>query len=185
MRAWVIGMAALAAVGGASGAWAQAPAPTQTAQPANWKIYAHPELGFSIESPAEPATKSEAYPSPMGPIPTNVFYIDEGGGWGILLTVGDYSRYKITVDPQKGLDRLAEGAAADLNGVLLSKTPITVDGFPGREIVARADPAGIIIKGRIIYAGQRVYQLMAVGPAASGVPADFERVETSLKLMKP
>lgn len=171
---WAVGLAALVAAGAAS-----------AAQAADWKTYAHPELGFSIEAPVEPATKAEPYPSAMGPIPVTAFYIDEGGGSGIILTVSDYSGHKLTIDPQKGLDILAQGAAADLNGTVLTKTPITVDGFPGREITARADPAGILIKGRIVYAGHRVYQLIGFGPAAGGVPADFERLEASLKISKP
>lgn len=171
MRAWMIGLAALAAA--------------SSARAAEWTTYAHPELGFSIDSPTPLATQTTSAATPKGTVQTTLFAVDEGQGGAIVLAVGDYRGVKLgDMDIQKGLDGAVQGAVAKLNATLISETPITVDGFPGREITARADPAGLLIKGRIVYADQRLYQLMAVGPAAAGVPADFTRLETSLKLNK-
>lgn len=172
MRALIIGLAALAAASSAAAA--------------DWATYAHPELGFSIESPVAPATQTTSAATPKGPVKTTIFAVDEGKAGAIVLAVGDYRGVKLgDLDVQKGLEGSVKGAVAKLNAVLTSETPITVGGFPGREITARADPAGMLIRGRIVYADQRLYQLVAVGPAASGVPSDFARLESSLKIIKP
>jgi hypothetical protein len=172
MRAWIIGLAALAA---ASSAWA-----------ADWTTYAHPELGFTIESPVPPASKTTSTKTAGGAVQTTIFAIDEGQAGAIVLAVDDYRGVKLSPeDIRKGLEAAVQRPLTKMNATLLSETPITVDGFPGREISARADPAGLLIKGRVVFAGQRLYQLLAVGPAATGIPSDFERLEASFKVNRP
>jgi hypothetical protein len=178
MRRWFIGLAALVAVGAGTAAVAEG-------QAAAWATYPHPELGFSIDAPMAPVSKTKTTQSTLGAVPTTLFAIDEGEAGAIILAVSDYSGVKTSLDVNKGLDGAVTGAVASMSATLLSNDHITVDGLEGREITARADPAGLLIKGRIVFAGKRLYQLMAIGPAASGLPADFGRVEASLKIAKP
>jgi hypothetical protein len=175
MRACIIGLTALAAVATASAASA-----------ADWTTYSHPELGFSIEAPAPLAVQTLSVATDVGPAPTTIFALDEGQAGAIILSVADYTGLKLRdVDKQKELDGLVNNLVARQSATLISQSPITVDGFPGREITARADPAGLLIKARIVYAGKRLYHLVAIGPAASGLPADYDRLEASLKIAKP
>jgi hypothetical protein len=172
MRAWIIALAALAAA--------------SSAQAADWATYAHPELGFSIDSPVPPASQTTSASTPKGAVKTTVFAIDEGQTGAVVLAVDDYRGVKLSEDDvRKALEAAVQRPLKKLSAVLISDTPITVDGFSGREITARADPAGLLIKGRIVFTGQRLYQLIAVGPAATGVPGDFGRLESSFKLNRP
>jgi hypothetical protein len=171
MRSWIIG---LAAIGFASGA-----------QAGTWTVCPHPELGFSIEAPAPLATASTTQATAMGPVKTVVFAIVENDTSPIALAVADYSGVNLAgLDVQKALDAAVKDPLGRLHAVLLTQTPITVDGFPGREITGRADPDGLLVKGRIVFTGRRLYQLVAIGPATSGVLADFDRLEASLKISK-
>lgn len=172
MRAWIIGLVAL---GAASSAWA-----------ADWTTYAHPELGFTIESPLPPASTTTSTAITGGAVQTTIFAIDEGQAGAVVLAVDDYRGVKLSPeDVRKGVEAAVQRPLTKMHATLLSDTPITIDGFPGREITARADPAGLLLKGRVVFAGQHLYQLFAIGPAATGVPTDFGRIETSFKVNRP
>jgi hypothetical protein len=68
-------------------------------------------------------------------------------------------------DPAKILDGASSGAVKNINGNLVSKANITLDGNPGREIVAdaaTADGQAYMLKGRIYLVKNRLYMVLMV-----------------------
>ena len=64
------------------------------------------------------------------------------------------------------LEMAREGAVARTQTVLVSEASRTMQGFPGREFEARNSGGGVM-NSRLIYAGSRLYMLIATFPSAS------------------
>ncbi len=69
--------------------------------------------------------------------------------------------------PEKTLDEARDGALARTATTKISEIRSNPQGFPGRDIEAR-NVAGGILDARLIYAGTRLYMLIATSPSAAG-----------------
>jgi hypothetical protein len=69
--------------------------------------------------------------------------------------------------PEKTLDEARDGALARTATTKISEVRSNPQGFPGRDIEAR-NVAGGILDARLIYAGSRLYMLIATSPSAAG-----------------
>ena len=69
--------------------------------------------------------------------------------------------------PEKTLDEARDGALARTATTKISEIRSNPQGFPGRDIEAR-NVGGGILDTRIIYAGSRLYMLIATSPSAAG-----------------
>jgi len=68
--------------------------------------------------------------------------------------------------PEKTLDQARDGALARTATTKISEVRSNPQGFPGRDIEAR-NVAGGILDARLIYAGRRLYMLIATSPSAA------------------
>jgi hypothetical protein len=68
--------------------------------------------------------------------------------------------------PEKTLDEARDGALARTATTKISEIRSNPQGFPGRDIEAR-NVGGGILDARLIYAGSRLYMLMATSPSAA------------------
>jgi hypothetical protein len=69
--------------------------------------------------------------------------------------------------PEKTLDQARDGALARTSTTKISEIRSNPQGFPGRDIEAR-NVGGGILDARLIYAGSRLYMLIATSPSAAG-----------------
>jgi len=69
--------------------------------------------------------------------------------------------------PEKTLDDARDGALARTATTKISEIRSNPQGFPGRDIEAR-NVTGGILDARLIYAGSRLYMLIATSPSAAG-----------------
>jgi len=68
--------------------------------------------------------------------------------------------------PDKTLDQARDGAMNKTNTTLVSEIRSNPQGFPGRDVVAH-NVGGGILDTRFVYAGSRLYMLIATAPSAS------------------
>lgn len=68
--------------------------------------------------------------------------------------------------PDKTLQMAREGAVARTQTALVSESATTTQGFPGRTFEARNSGGGVM-NSRLIYAGSRLYMLIAAFPSPS------------------
>jgi hypothetical protein len=66
-------------------------------------------------------------------------------------------------DPETLLEGGREGAAENLNGVVVSDKPITLGGYPGTEFVVEA-PGDLIYTARVYVVNDRLYQILFLAP---------------------
>ena len=69
--------------------------------------------------------------------------------------------------PEQTLDEARDGALARTATTKISEIRSNPQGFPGRDIEAR-NVGGGILDTRLIYAGSRLYMLIATSPSAAG-----------------
>jgi hypothetical protein len=68
--------------------------------------------------------------------------------------------------PDRTMDMARDDALARTQSTLVSESRINLGGFPAREFMGRNTGGGIIYS-RLIFAGQRLYMLIAAFPSAS------------------
>jgi hypothetical protein len=94
----------------------------------------------------------------------------EGAYWAVHYN--DYPQEIMAdADPAIVLDAATTAMADELNGILVDQNPITLDGYPGREILVEtesiegSDP--IAVKVRLYLVDNRFYQVMVGYPQAA------------------
>jgi TonB family protein len=81
---------------------------------------------------------------------------------------GDYPKEIVDRTPADVLlDQGAKGAVAEVNSQLLSISPITVNGYPGRLMKERM-PNGSMMEAKIVLVGRRLYQVAITTPNQDG-----------------
>jgi hypothetical protein len=136
-------------------------------------VFSNSNLGFSVDFSGEPEVQTGE--------------VELAGGIAETLTLSvavgedDFYAVKITelgdslegVDPKTVLTRITDGAISDVQGVKVSETWATLDGFPAREVVASATFEGARMRMRTLTAlkGGTLYQVLAVD---GGTPNEAE-----------
>ena len=150
--------------------------------PHRWQTYASPDGSFSIQLPAKPS---------IGP--TNIPL--EGGGATkanlISAAPNDHTVYMITCieDPNVGqkspdqtLDAARDGGLRKIQGTPLSQKKITVQGYPGLDVQARAR-GNSLADFRMVVAGNRLFMIMAVATVEEDrEPKTIPRMLDSFKI---
>jgi hypothetical protein len=153
---------------------------TSAAAQSGWHAYHNVKYGFSVETPADPRISEDVTQASSGPVPTLSGAIDLHDRGGLIFTVTDYSATTESTDPDVVLDGLVKALVQRDNSVLDSEISITVQGAPGREIVAHT--SALQRRMRFVYLNQQLYGLIAVGPVSSGAPREYERFAGSLSI---
>jgi hypothetical protein len=138
------------------------------------------EWGFIAKFPSEPKTQR---PQAAGGALTT-FSVEAKDR--VLMVVAadapvgdDESAAQTQARLQSGQDR----AIAGFGGTLKSSSEVTLAGHPGREFTAAiTKPVVGQVRGRVYLVGKRLYQVMAVGPAAYVNSADARALFDSFRL---
>ena len=129
-----------------------------------WKQFSPAGGGFSVLLPSDPtlevqkaADGSEPKVYRLYPFLSNVR--------GMAVGFADQPKGAAGQRPAtKILDESRDVSVVDLKGKLVSETPITLQGYPGRELTVSV-PNNYMVRMRIYVVGQRKYSLMIVALA--------------------
>jgi hypothetical protein len=154
-------------------------AATPAASAQTWQKYANTDFNFRVETPGAPAISNASTATAAGAVPTFSATVELGDRGLLTVSVGDYGALLAghSIDVDKALEGSVQGEVANIDGTLDSETTISVDGAPGREVIAHTVDA--VVRSRMIFRDNRIYILMGIGPKAAGAPSEFERFEAS------
>jgi len=143
-----------------------------------WLTFHNQPFAISIETPGDPRVTQSTTATSSGSAPTLAGVIDLGDRGALLFTVGDFSALNNSPDPNVVLEGSVKGSVEAAHAILDSEQSVTVLGQPGRDIVVHSDQ----FRGRerIVYTHHRLYAVIGVGPASTGVPVEYDRFMSSL-----
>jgi hypothetical protein len=125
--------------------------------------------GFKIDMPTDfKELQIPAYNEQGGADQINMIqsYPNSGTSFSVVWA-DDPPVMRISVrNPQRTLDTARDDALARTQTTLMSESKDIVKGFPSREFAAR-NVGGGIMNARLIYAGSRLYMLIAAFPSAN------------------
>ena len=143
-----------------------------------WELVKPNNLGFSVEFPGKPEYKEEEG--------------DDGGKIRTYAVASPAAAYDLTIwDLPEGsvgaehvsqvLDNFRERTLDGLHAKLKSETKIEIGGHQARDVTA--DVMGMVWRGRIVVAGNRLYQIVAIVSKAEEQSATTEKYLLSFKLL--
>jgi hypothetical protein len=144
------------------------------------------ELGFSILMPGMPKGRSEKVPSPLGELTVKGFVVETNQGkaaW--MVTSTDYPAGTVKADNQDAiLDGVVKGSTEGVKGKLLTQSKITLGKkHPGRSMQTDVPNTGIY-HARVYLVGDRLYQVIMLGPKELATSPDATKFLDSFKLLK-
>lgn len=141
---------------------------------------------FSVQTPYTLKETTQSIETQVGPIDIHIFS-GEQGNEVVLVGYSDYPMEIIQASSaEQILDGSRDGAVENVKGELISETQITLDGYPGREVIIQASAENkqeIIMHGRIFLVEQRLYQIMAVVPKGKETAQHLDSFLQSFKLL--
>lgn len=183
-------MLALAACGGSAPAATAAPKAAATAAPAPTatalKLFTSEEGKFSVWMPGEPKKSSQTVDTSGMKIDVTFYTLEVGTG-AYLMSINDYPANLVqTANPQLILDGARDGGLQNVNATLVNETKIEKDGFPGRDVTAKANVQGkdYTLRIRIYLVSNRLYQLMVLTEPGKIPDGDIAKFMDSFKLLK-
>jgi hypothetical protein len=140
-----------------------------TAAPAEWRPVDEASLGFKVEMPGDPSRIVVQATNETGtnePISMLLVKPDSSRTYAIAWAEKPPVARMNDLVPDKTLDQAREGALNKTETTLVSEIRSNPQGYPGRDVVAH-NVGGGILDTRFIYAGSRLYMLIATAPSAA------------------
>lgn len=131
-------------------------------QQSGWKVFSSFEGAFSILMPGTFTEEINVINTVAGFIDLHRFSVEqENDVYGV-----SYSDYPETVVQASTPDVILEGAChgmvAGIGGKLLTESTMSLNGYPGRELIIEVAGGKGIVQARIFLVGHRLYQVMVV-----------------------
>lgn len=148
----------------------------------DWREVRAPDGSFSVLMPQKPGKSERALATPAGPVTMRMLAARVGDSvFGV--GVADFA-----TPPDAALkDGLRDALVRNLNGRLVSDKPVANGAAAGREIVvvgssgAGAGAVTVHLRARLLCAGQRYYQVAAVGRDGALPETDAEMFLASFR----
>jgi hypothetical protein len=143
---------------------------TDRGQQLEWRPVDETSQGFKIEMPGDPkrvvvqATNETGSTEPISMI---VAKPDSDRSYAIAWADKPPVARMNDLVPDKTLDEARDGALTRTSTTLVSEVRNSTQGFPGRDVVSH-NVGGGILDTRFVYAGTRLYMLIATSPSAAG-----------------
>jgi hypothetical protein len=142
---------------------------TASSQQQEWRPVDESSQGFKLEMPGEPqrvvvqATNEAGNPEPVSML---LVKPDSERTYAIAWAEKPPVARMNDLVPDKTLDQARDGALNKTDTNLVSEIRSNPDGFPGRDVVAH-NAGGGVLDTRFVYAGARLYMLIATAPSAA------------------
>jgi hypothetical protein len=148
----------------------------------NWRTYQSPQGGFSVEIPVEPKQDMKAY----GVKPDSGVRVEGGLLWkrGEFYTIsyGEVTpKFARAASDDQILREMVQALSTNPESRVLRDTPITVSGFPGREVEFAETDGGTNL-ARVVLADRRVYVVMGGGRFVKTGNPNIRRFVDSFKV---
>ncbi len=160
------------------------PEPTSSAN--GWQDYKSSAGKFTVEVPSKPQEQSQEQKTNVGTIQLNMV-IAEASDSGYFIGYADFpNKIANPADVQKGLGDSVKGSVANLKGVIKSEKEYMLGDVPCRDFEAsgKVQTTDVSMRGRFCLAGNRLYQVFALGAADKIAAADVDRFIKSFKIEK-
>jgi hypothetical protein len=148
-----------------------------------WKAFSPEDGAFAVQMPGTPTEFKKTIQTPNGPVEVLVFELAVPASEG-KIAVG-YSEFpEASVKPgteDKRLDNARDGAVASSKGKLKREKSLLLDTHPGRELTIEIEGKGMVVM-RLYAVNNRLYQVVAVGPADLVTSQDAQKFLTSFHL---
>ena len=158
----------------------------ETAGVNSWQDYKSSAGKFTVQVPSKPQEQSQEQKTNVGTIKLNMV-IAEASESGYFVGYADFpNKIANTADIQKGLGDSVKGSVANLKGVIKSEKEYMLGDIPCRDFEAsgKVQTTDVSMKGRFCLAGNRLYQVFALGAADKIAAADVDRFIKSFKIEK-
>jgi hypothetical protein len=152
----------------------------------SWQDYKSSDGKFAVQVPSKPQEQSQEQKTNVGTIKLNMV-IAEASNSGYFVGYADFpNKIANPADIQKGLGDSVKGSVANLKGVIKSEKEYMLGDIPCRDFEAsgKVQTTDVSMKGRFCLAGNRLYQVFALGAADKIAAADVDRFITSFKIEK-
>ncbi len=151
--------------------------------PSDWVSFNSPEGRFSVGMPNKPADDVKDVDSVVGKLQLHSFTSSNAVAY-FMVSYGDYPNEPTSDRREKVLDGVRDGVVSSLEGVLLSETKTTIDGYPGREFIAKKTVDGdeLIFNWHIYLVGPRLYQVAAVAKKSDSTSPEITKFFNSFRL---
>lgn len=153
---------------------------------AGWQDYKSSAGKFSVQLPSKPQEQSQDQKTDVGTIKLNMV-IAESNDSGYFVGYADFpNKISNPADIQKGLADSVKGSVANLKGEIKSEKEFLLGDVPCRDFEAggKVQSTDVSMKGRFCLAGNRLYQVFALGAKDKIAIADVDRFITSFKIEK-
>ncbi|TYQ26612.1 hypothetical protein PseudUWO311_10865 [Pseudanabaena sp. UWO311] len=151
-----------------------------------WQDYKSSAGKFTVQVPSKPQEQSQEQKTNVGTIKLNMV-ISEASDSGYFVGYADFpNKIANPADVQKGLGDSVKGSVANLKGVIKSEKEYMLGDVPCRDFEAsgKVQTTDVSMKGRFCLAGNRLYQVFALGAADKIAAADVDRFIKSFKIEK-
>jgi hypothetical protein len=151
-----------------------------------WQDYKSSAGKFTVQVPSKPQEQSQDQTTNVGTIKLNMV-IAEASDSGYFVGYADFpNKIANPADIQKGLGDSVKGSVANLKGVIKSEKEYLLGDVPCRDFEAsgKVQTTDVSMKGRFCLAGNRLYQVFALGAANKIATADVDRFIKSFKIEK-
>ena len=158
----------------------------ETASTNSWQDYKSSAGKFSVQVPSKPQEQSQEQKTNVGTIKLHMV-IAEASDSGYFVGYADFpNKIANPADIQKGLGDSVKGSVANLKGVIKSEKEYMLGDVPCRDFEAtgKVKATDVSMKGRFCLAGNRLYQVFALGAADKIAAADVDRFIKSFKIEK-
>jgi hypothetical protein len=136
-----------------------------SAQQGEWKAITAKDGTFSFQMPDTPKDDRQFIKTATGGVDLSVYVLDLPKGEGTLaVVVNDFPQEMLKgLSVDKRLDSARDGAVANVKGKLKAEKKVTLQDYPGRELVVEVD-AKSLVRVRLFVVKNRLYQVLVSGP---------------------
>jgi serine/threonine-protein kinase len=150
--------------------------------PAAWQEFSSVDGNFAVLMPGTPSYEKKSQSTALGPIDMHMFNLNIRRDAAYMIMYSDYPEIVTKAKPDDLLDGGRNGALSNTKGKLIGEQNMSLDGFPGREIVIEVPGKGIM-KLRAFMVRQRLFQVIAVGTKEKIDHEDTIKYLTSFRLL--
>ncbi len=150
-----------------------------------WKLFTSPAAGFAVKMPGLPIEQMQTVKTAAGNVEVHVFSVElEKPPVSYVVSYSALPESAVKPGSEaKRLDNARDGAVASTKGTLKSQRRILLQNYPGRELEIDL-PKERRVRTRIYAVGNRLYQLLVIGPAGAKDATEAKRFLESFQLTK-
>jgi hypothetical protein len=151
-----------------------------------WSEFSSAEGAFSVLMPGTPTEQTQTQDTELGTIDVHSFTFEQNG---VAYLVG-YNIFPAAVTeaatPDSMLDGARGGQVEAVKGTLMNEEEITLGAYLGRDLEIQIENSDgtSSLRSRIFLVGDRLYQVMVVGPKGQSTSPDTTKFLDSFKLVE-